>query len=215
MSKKFDSDGGECIYEGEWVDNVRSGQGRLIWISDGRQYCGEWSDDAFHGSGVFSFSTGHVFHGTFNNHCPLKGFLYDPSGSIFSVSYKGNAICWEGRLPTAELINEITDEQQKSKAIEEIYDAFVLSKNYRQTNGDAAAAGGRHPGERRNSFPEPPKHVPFRAEFSVIVSTFINANLLLHFTRCCSHLRCYDSVYYILKTWRRKGDKIFEIPLAC
>jgi hypothetical protein len=125
--KKSKIDWKECKYEGEWAGKIREGKGRSIWVSDGSQYCGEWSNDAFNGKGVYSYGSGHVFHGNFDAFCPVDGILYDPSGTVYSVTYKkGKARCWLGKLPTAQSFSEILDEQEVAQAIEEIYDAFVL-----------------------------------------------------------------------------------------
>jgi hypothetical protein len=124
--KKSKIDWKECKYEGEWAGKIRNGRGRSTWISDGSQYCGEWSNNAFNGKGVFSYGSGHVFHGNFDTFCPVDGILYAPSGAVYSVTYKGKTRCWLGKLPTAQFINEISDEQEVAGVIEELYDALVL-----------------------------------------------------------------------------------------
>ena len=140
MSKKAKIDWADCIYEGEWIGNTRTGSGRLISRSDGRQYCGEWSDNTFNGKGVFSYATGHVFFGTFKSHCPLEGYLYDPSGSVYSVTYSGKTRCWEGKLPTAEQINQISDQREIDRILEDMYDDFVLAVEINRGNGNGEHA---------------------------------------------------------------------------
>jgi hypothetical protein len=149
---------GDSIYEGEWVGNIRSGRGRSIWKSDGRQYCGEWSENEFHGKGVFSFPSGHVFFGKFKKHCPTEGFLYDPGGRVFSVSYKGNSQKWNGHLPTAESINQVSNEREESKIIEDMYDAFVL-KNTAIRRAQRNSGTPNYPGHDHIS-----RHVRISAE---------------------------------------------------
>ena len=52
------------IFDGEFRNNVRSGEGRYEW-SDGRQYQGEWKADMREGQGRFHFPNGDVFEGQF------------------------------------------------------------------------------------------------------------------------------------------------------
>jgi hypothetical protein len=42
------------IYEGHWMKNERSGQGRLICFN-GDFYLGEWKNDKFNGFGVYTW----------------------------------------------------------------------------------------------------------------------------------------------------------------
>jgi hypothetical protein len=67
-----------------------------------------------------------VFHGTFDAFCPVDGILYAPNGTVYSVAYKRKTRSWLGKLSTAESINEISDEKEVARVIEELYDAFVL-----------------------------------------------------------------------------------------
>jgi hypothetical protein len=55
------------VYHGDFGKlNVRSGNGQYLW-ADGRQYQGEWQNDARHGQGQFHYPNGDYFHGTFSH----------------------------------------------------------------------------------------------------------------------------------------------------
>ena len=52
------------VYDGDFHNNVRSGEGRYEW-ADGRQYHGGWKADMREGQGKFLFPNGDVFEGHF------------------------------------------------------------------------------------------------------------------------------------------------------
>ena len=44
-------------YEGEWVDDMMTGRGFMIW-ADGRRYDGEWLENRCNGRGVLTYKNG-------------------------------------------------------------------------------------------------------------------------------------------------------------
>lgn len=50
------------IYEGEWKDGKKNGQGKCTYV-DGEIYDGEWKDDKKHGHGKFIWSSGNIYEG--------------------------------------------------------------------------------------------------------------------------------------------------------
>ena len=46
-----------CRYEGEWVDDMMTGRGFMVW-ADGRRYDGEWYENRCNGRGVLTYKDG-------------------------------------------------------------------------------------------------------------------------------------------------------------
>ncbi len=46
-----------CRYEGEWVDDMMTGRGYMVW-ADGRRYDGEWFENRCNGRGVLTYKDG-------------------------------------------------------------------------------------------------------------------------------------------------------------
>ena len=44
-------------YEGEWVDDMMTGRGFMVW-ADGRRYDGEWFENRCNGRGVLTYKDG-------------------------------------------------------------------------------------------------------------------------------------------------------------
>jgi hypothetical protein len=44
-------------YEGEWVDDMMTGRGYMVW-ADGRRYDGEWFENRCNGRGVLTYKDG-------------------------------------------------------------------------------------------------------------------------------------------------------------
>lgn len=44
-------------YEGEWVDDMMTGRGFMVW-ADGRRYDGEWYENRCNGRGVLTYKDG-------------------------------------------------------------------------------------------------------------------------------------------------------------
>ncbi len=75
----FESKG---IYEGQWLDNARHGNGKYTW-SNGDVYEGDFRNGARNGYGVYTFSTGESYVGYWKNDLrDGKGKLLDAGGSV-------------------------------------------------------------------------------------------------------------------------------------
>lgn len=62
---KFSYPSGAC-YEGAWQEGRYHGQGKYSW-PDGRSYEGAWVDNKMHGHGVFTDVSGQRWEGAFHN----------------------------------------------------------------------------------------------------------------------------------------------------
>jgi hypothetical protein len=58
--------GGGDVYDGEWGQGKRHGQGKMVW-NNGQEYEGEWYLDSMHGEGVYRWPDGQVYEGQFKN----------------------------------------------------------------------------------------------------------------------------------------------------
>jgi hypothetical protein len=54
------------IYEGEWKDGMKHGQGKQIWI-DGTLYEGSWKNNVAHGRGRLIHADGDIYEGDWEN----------------------------------------------------------------------------------------------------------------------------------------------------
>lgn len=50
------------VYDGEWKEDKRSGQGVLIW-EDGKKYDGKWKEDQINGKGAMTYQNGGKYDG--------------------------------------------------------------------------------------------------------------------------------------------------------
>lgn len=55
-----------AVYEGEWADEQRNGQGTLL-LPNGARYEGNWSNDMENGAGLYTWPSGSRYEGTFRN----------------------------------------------------------------------------------------------------------------------------------------------------
>jgi hypothetical protein len=76
------------IYEGEWKDGKRNGQGTLTY-SDGRKFIGEFKDGLLNGQGTETNSSGYKFEGVWKDGYIWEGVLYDPNGDLFMIYKNG------------------------------------------------------------------------------------------------------------------------------
>ena len=88
-------------YEGNWYQNVRSGQGMYFW-PDGTSYEGTWRNDKQDGTGLFRFSDGTRQSGRFRN----NEWTPDSSVSTSQNSQRQSSrkIDWGG---VSDVLNEI------------------------------------------------------------------------------------------------------------
>lgn len=75
-------------YEGNWVDDERSGQGKLLW-KDGAVYEGEFQNDMRNGYGIETYSGGDVYEGEFQNDVKSGQGKYTwTSGTVYEGEFK-------------------------------------------------------------------------------------------------------------------------------
>ena len=54
------------VYEGEYKDDKKHGQGKRTW-ADGNVYEGEWKDHKKHGQGKYTWADGEVYEGEYKD----------------------------------------------------------------------------------------------------------------------------------------------------
>jgi len=80
---RYQVEGVELVYKGEFVENKKHGQGVLTW-PDGRQYEGQFVNDEFHGQGTMSWPDGCKYVGQYaNGQKEGKGTLLFPNDSKY------------------------------------------------------------------------------------------------------------------------------------
>ena len=83
----------EGKYEGELVNNMREGKGKLYYINNekymGKIYIGEWKNDLRNGKGVETWNDGERFVGNFkNDKREGYGIYYFSNGDIYEGNWK-------------------------------------------------------------------------------------------------------------------------------
>ena len=83
----------EGKYEGELVNNMREGKGKLYYIDNekhkGKIYTGEWKNDLRNGKGVETWKSGNRFVGDFiNDKREGYGIYYFSNGGIYDGNWK-------------------------------------------------------------------------------------------------------------------------------
>ena len=71
----------KAMYEGEYKDNKKHGQGTMIF-PDKSKYVGEWVEDEMTGTGVYTYATGDTYSGTL-----LKGKKHGKGTYVDAVRY--------------------------------------------------------------------------------------------------------------------------------
>ncbi|TVQ25527.1 MAG: hypothetical protein EA382_06810 [Spirochaetaceae bacterium] len=85
-------------YEGEFLEGIRTGQGKLIW-ADGREYTGEFMDNQPHGSGVLIQPDGSRYEGDFREgKLSGNGTLWFSDGRIYVGEFENNIRHGSGRM---------------------------------------------------------------------------------------------------------------------
>jgi len=83
---KGNTPAGQAMFEGEWKDGKRNGQGEDI--INGRVYDGEWEDDQFH-IGKITYTDGSVFEGGLkDNLIRSQGQYYFVNGCVYDGEWK-------------------------------------------------------------------------------------------------------------------------------
>ena len=68
----YSPDGGQSVYEGEWRNGKKHGQGTYTW-ADGARYEGEWAYGRAHGYGTYTTVSGKRYTGEWRNGCYKAG----------------------------------------------------------------------------------------------------------------------------------------------
>ncbi len=85
------------VYDGEWRDGKRHGQGE--YQDDYGSYDGAWIDDKQHGKGTYKQNDGVIYVGDFvNNRLEGKGTLTKPDGSIYVGEFKNGKLHGNGTM---------------------------------------------------------------------------------------------------------------------
>ena len=92
------------IYRGEWMNNQRSGKGRLDTASgENEYYDGEWANDKKNGFGTFYYGNGNTYEGLWmddKKEGPGK-FFYAATGKVYEGEWVDDQPkCGEYRQPT-------------------------------------------------------------------------------------------------------------------
>ena len=87
-----------AVYEGHWIDNVRSGKGRYKW-ANGDEYEGEWKNDMCSGKGTARFINQFIqYDGDWKRDLPngygvlTEHFAFKTSGQWVNGVLNGKAI---------------------------------------------------------------------------------------------------------------------------
>ena len=70
-------------YEGEWVDDMMTGRGFMIW-ADGRRYDGEWLENRCNGRGVLTYKNGRRYEVV----CMHRILLIDLPFNMYIIEFK-------------------------------------------------------------------------------------------------------------------------------
>lgn len=80
------------VYKGEWKDGKFNGQGKKTW-ADGTVYEGEWKDDQSNGQGKYTWADGTVYEGEWKDDKMVKGRKTFPTGTVIEGEWK-NGTLW-------------------------------------------------------------------------------------------------------------------------
>ncbi|EPT25936.1 MORN repeat-containing protein [Toxoplasma gondii ME49] len=86
-----------AVYEGQWKDPLRDGEGKLSW-PDGQTYEGSFKKDECHGEGTWSDSKGNVFEGQWqHNRINGTGKFTHSDGSVYEGQWKDDVKHGKGK----------------------------------------------------------------------------------------------------------------------
>jgi len=77
-------------YEGEWVDNKKTGKGKMVW-ADGRVYDGTWLENRYHGRGTLTYKDGRRYVGEYMHDAMHGEGIYTwADGARYEGEYQHN-----------------------------------------------------------------------------------------------------------------------------
>ena len=80
------------IYDGEWNDNSRHGQGKMTYPS-GEIYIGAWKDNKKNGNGKMTYSNGNIYEGEWvNSEMNGQGKMTFPDGETHTGIWKDDKL---------------------------------------------------------------------------------------------------------------------------
>ena len=86
------------LYEGEVVDDLRTGQGIYVW-ADGHRYEGQFEANRMHGQGVYFWPDGRTYTGSFvTDRREGRGVLRWPNGDVYEGEFRDNKMHGTGRF---------------------------------------------------------------------------------------------------------------------
>ena len=87
------------VYNGDWKDDVRCGNGRFKALKERYEYNGEWENDTFHGKGTLTKSNGQSYTGCFvNGKYEGNGTLKLSGGGRYVGNFENDQYHGRGRL---------------------------------------------------------------------------------------------------------------------
>ena len=87
----------EYKYKGNFHNNMKNGQGSIIYLKQGRKYTGEFKDDEITGKGFLTYENNQTYQGQLlNGKKEGEGVYYWPDGSVFIGKYKNDIKVGEG-----------------------------------------------------------------------------------------------------------------------
>ena len=87
----------EYKYEGNFHNDMKNGQGSIIYLKQGRKYKGEFKNNEITGKGVLTYENNQTYQGQLlNGKKEGKGVYTWPDGSVFIGEYKNDIKIGEG-----------------------------------------------------------------------------------------------------------------------
>ena len=89
------------VYEGDWVEDARSGHGKLTY-ANGNIHEGQYQEDLRNGYGKYTFANGNVHEGEYRNDMRHgKGKYTWASGNVYEGDFVENKMCGHGKYTWA------------------------------------------------------------------------------------------------------------------
>jgi hypothetical protein len=142
-------------YEGEWLNDKRSGQG-ILYFTDDVVYFGQFENDLINGQGTMTWPDGGKYVGPFVDDWQNgQGTFYYPDGTIYYGEFQDGIIHGEGTMTWSDgtrYIGEFKDDQRTGSGIvfftdgsseEGVYKdgIFQYAKAYIPNNASAYGSG--------------------------------------------------------------------------
>ena len=121
----------EYKYKGNFHNNMKNGQGSIIYLKQGRKYTGEFKDDEITGKGFLTYENNQTYQGQLlNGKKEGEGVYYWPDGSVFIGKYKNDIKVGEG---TFKMPNGVIFKGKFVKGKPDGKGVFIYNNN--KTNG--------------------------------------------------------------------------------